>query len=168
MTCTTGSTRSPSPAGPPPPWPRPPPVQRRVRPAGHQAPRRADRHHHLPPAGHDQVRHPRHRAGHHRDPDRAGPAPGPRQRGHPRPADTAQAARPPQDARPGVTPGPGCQRRQRHHRLDLDPATPGAIPPPGRFFPGRPGWHPPPARRNPTPRPCPAWGSPPPLQGEPP
>ena len=26
MTCSTGSTRSPSPAGPPPPWPRPPPA----------------------------------------------------------------------------------------------------------------------------------------------
>ena len=24
MTCSTGSTRSPSPAGPPPPWPKPP------------------------------------------------------------------------------------------------------------------------------------------------
>ena len=70
------------------------PGQRRVRPPGHQAPRRADRHHHLPPAGHDQVRHPRHRAGHRRTPDRAGPAPGRRQRGHPYPADTAEAARP--------------------------------------------------------------------------
>ena len=26
MTCSTGWTRSPSPAGPPPPWPRPPPA----------------------------------------------------------------------------------------------------------------------------------------------
>ena len=40
----------------------------------------------------------------------------------------AQAAGPPQDARPGITPGPGCQRRQRHHRLDLDPAPPGPSP----------------------------------------
>ena len=70
---------------------------------------------------------------------------------------------PPPDARPGVTPGPGCQRRQRHHRLDLIQPGTGATPPPGRFFPGRlaPITH---ARRNPTPRPCPAWGSPPPRK----
>ena len=50
-----------------------------------------------------------------------------------------------------------------------DPATPGAIPPPGRQLPRAARLAPiTPARRNPTPRPCPAWGSPPPPQGEPP
>ena len=59
---------------------------------GYQAPRHADRHHHLTPAGHDQVRRSRLRAGHHRDPGRAGPVPGSRQRGHHKPSGTAEAA----------------------------------------------------------------------------
>ena len=130
-------------------------VQRRLRPARHQAPRRAGRHHHQPAAGPDQVRHPRHRAGHDQHPGRAGPAPGPRQRRHrqhrtPALAGPAQAARPPQDASPGVTPGPGCQRRQRHHRLALKASTGAVTLPPGRQLPRatRQATHPP--RRNPT------------------
>ena len=118
------------------------PVQRRVRPDGHQTPRRPDRHHHLPPAGPDQVRHPRRRAGPGRPPDRAGPAPGHRQRGHPRPADA--------HPRPDT---PRCPPRhhhpprlpERHLRLDLNQPHRGHSRHRAALFPGRPGWHPSPA-----------------------
>ena len=51
------------------------------------------------------------------DPDRAGPARGHRQRGHPRQADAHQASRP-QDARCGITTAPAPAPR-RHRRLAL-------------------------------------------------
>jgi len=82
-------------------------------------------------------------AGPRRDPGRAGPAPGPRQRGrhrdHPT-AGTAQAARSPQDARPGITPRPTRWDPQRHRRLDRFLVhAPGLFPSPGRPLPqGRP------------------------------
>ena len=50
---------------------------------------------------------------------------------------------------PAIITGPGCQRRQRHHRLDLDPAT-GPSPPPGRHLPRAARLAPP---REGTPRP---------------
>ena len=56
-----------------------------------------------------------------------------------------------QDACPGVTSGPGCQRRQRHLRLDLIQPGAGATPPPGRQLPRAARLAPSPARRNPTP-----------------
>ena len=43
-----------------------------------------------PLLGHDQARRPRLRAGHYRDPDRAGPVPGPRQRGRHYPSGPAE------------------------------------------------------------------------------
>ena len=141
-------------------------VQRRPRPDGHQAPRRADRHHHLTPAGHDQVRHPRHPAGHHRDPDRARPAPGPRQRGHHHPSRRRSSGR--------TT--PRCPPRHHHRpRLPVTAATSptgsrsgryrGRLPPPGRQLP-RAAWLATPPREG-TPR-LHRPGVPPPLlEGEP-
>ena len=51
---------------------------------------------------------------------------------------------------PAITTGPGCQRRQRHQRLDLDPARGRARRRQAAPFPGRlPGYH----AREGTPRP---------------
>ena len=128
-------------------------VQRRLRPARHQAPRRADRHHHLTPAGPDQVRHPRHRSG---TPPRSRPRwTCPRSP----PARSSPPARPPVPLKRPTT--PRCP--PRHHprpRLPAtaatsptgsDPARTGAVTlPPGRQLPRATGWHPP---REGTPRP---------------
>ena len=65
-------------------------------------------------------------------PDRAGPAPGHRQRGHPRQAGAHPAPGHHQDARPGITTRPGSQR---HLRLDLNQPHPGPFPSPGRPLP---------------------------------
>ena len=71
-------------------------------------------------------------------PDRAGPAPGHRQRGHPRPSRRASRARHPKMPAPASPARPGSG--ERHLRLDLNPATPG---PSSRhraaLFPGLPG-----------------------------
>src|SRR5262249_29212087 len=98
----------------------------------------------------DPARHPGHPAGRHPGPGRAGPARRGRQRGRsPRPADTAQAAGSPQDARPGIC-CPGFRSPGRHRRLDRLVRSPG--PSPAIRPPGRPGCRlaDPPRRGNPA------------------
>ena len=94
-------------------------IQRRVRPAGHQAPRRADRHHHLPLLDLIKSGTLPPPSGTHAElptaldlPDVAA------SEVVATPADPLKRPDGP-GARPAITVGPGCQRRQRHHRLDL-------------------------------------------------
>ena len=134
------------------------PVELRLRPDRHQAPRRADRHHRLPSAGPDQVRHPRPE----RDTDQTSRTPSTCPTS-PLPTSPPPGARPAARSSGPATPGrpprrhppPRLPRRQRHHRLDSDPARyRRRIPPPGRQLPRAARLAPTTHAEEPTPRPC--------------